>query len=73
MKELAVYLTALKALADAKHDGHYTIMKFTTNYRVCFGTPTTEEDIQMMAEGPTLLEAIKNLFNDLMEEEYGNR
>ena len=28
----------LKAYADKYYDGHFTVMKFTTNYRVAFGT-----------------------------------
>lgn len=52
-------LKQLKACADLYADGHYTIMRFTTNYRVCFGTPTSRMDIEKMAVGKTLEEAIK--------------
>ncbi len=32
--------------ANDRTDGHLTIMKFTTNWRVMFGTPTEREDIE---------------------------
>lgn len=70
MKELAIYLVALRSIAASRADGHYTIMKFTTNYRVGLGTVSSEEDIKKMAEGETLIEAIKNLINDIMEDDY---
>lgn len=27
------------AIANEYHDGHFALMKFTTNWRFCFGTP----------------------------------
>jgi transcriptional regulator with XRE-family HTH domain len=63
-----VYMGKLTQLANLLSDGHYTIFKFTTNYRVGLGTPVEREDIDNMAEGKTLNEAIKNLlkrFQDL--------
>jgi hypothetical protein len=39
--------------------GHFTLMKFTTNYRAAFWTPTSREDIQKMSVGRTPEEAIK--------------
>lgn len=46
--------------ANKKYDGHFTLMKFTTNWRFCFGTileplPSTE----FMAEGKTPEEAMR--------------
>lgn len=46
-------------IATQMYDGHFTIMRFTTNWRFCFGQPYTYEEIQMMAEGKTLKEALK--------------
>lgn len=44
----------------AKHsDGHFTIMKFTTNWRVSFSTPNDREEIAEMAVAPTLEEAVR--------------
>ena len=50
--------------ANENHDGHYTIMKFTTNYRACFGTVHEWLDIQSMREGNTLEEALERLLAD---------
>ena len=58
----------LTQLANLLSDGHYTVCKFTTNYRVGLGTPSEREQFDKMAEGKTLNEAIKNLlkkFEDL--------
>ena len=54
----------MELIANKHYDGHYTIMKFTTNYRFCFGTLHIKNDteyrvaISLMAEGKTLDEAI---------------
>jgi len=51
-------------IAEAEFDGHYTIMRFTTNWRVAFGTISLatheelREHIDRMAVGSTLGEAI---------------
>lgn len=50
----------LEEYANRFCDGHYTIMKFTTNYRVAFGTLHSNDyeelrkDIESMAKGKTL-------------------
>lgn len=31
-------MRALEDVANTKYDGHYTILKFTTGYKVIFGT-----------------------------------
>lgn len=56
-----VLLDRLTQLANLLADGHYTICKFTTNYRVGLGTPADREFIDKMAVGATLNEAIENL------------
>lgn len=53
----AYLLRRLVAEANAAADGHLTIMKFTTNWRVAFGTPADGEEIYRMAEGRTFREA----------------
>ena len=50
--------------ANAHYDGHLTIMKFTTNYRVCYGTIESRDQIDHMRKGDTVGEALKNLMND---------
>ena len=65
MQKKITYLDLFKEIANEQFDGHYTIMKFTTNYRVVFGTlhandyDELREVIQGMAEGKTLEEACK--------------
>ena len=54
-------LDKLIQLAKEKYDGHFTLMKFTTNWRCCFGTPfDTMYSVKYMAEGKTMGIAIKN-------------
>lgn len=53
-------LDTAERIARLVSDGHFTIMKFTTNYRVSFNTPDGREDINEMAEGETLHEAMRN-------------
>lgn len=50
---------ALVEMADINFDGHLTVMKFTTNWRVGFLTPEDRDDIQDMHEGKTLGEAVR--------------
>lgn len=50
-------LVKLQEVANAKFDGHLSIMKFTTNWRVGFRTPNFREDIDNMATGQTFSEA----------------
>ncbi len=55
----AAYLAELASVANKRFDGHFTIMKFTTNWRVGFGTPMDRHDIEEMQEGRTLAEAVE--------------
>lgn len=51
-------------IANKKYDGHFTLMKFTTNWRFIFGTIDNREEIKYMESAKTLDEvldkAIKN-------------
>jgi hypothetical protein len=49
--------TDLVACAVEYYDGHFTICRFTTNWRVGFGTPDDREDINDMRDGKTFAEA----------------
>lgn len=60
----------LTQLANLLSDGHYTICKFTTNYRVGLGTPADREQFDKMADGKTLNEAIKNLLKRFQDLAY---
>jgi len=45
-------------LADKISDGHFTLLKFTTNYRAGFVTPSDRDDISALSEGKSLAEAL---------------
>ena len=47
----------LQEVADEKHDGHLTILKFTTNWRIAFATPAEREQIDKMTVGSSFAEA----------------
>jgi hypothetical protein len=57
-------LTTLQAVALADYDGHLTIMRFTTNWRVGFFTPNDREDIQQLAVGRSFAEAAAKALAD---------
>ena len=44
-------------LTNKEMGGDFRIMKFTTNWRVCFGTVEWREDIEKMPVGKTFAEA----------------
>src|SRR5262245_37806797 len=47
----------LVGVAEQVSDGHFTVMRFTTNWRVGFCTPEDREEISRMWEGRTFAEA----------------
>lgn len=46
-------------IANKKYDGHFTLMKFTTNWGCCFGTIMHPLETHQMAKGKTMEEAIE--------------
>ncbi|SMD01605.1 Helix-turn-helix [Desulfocicer vacuolatum DSM 3385] len=64
-------INKLKALANTVSDGHYTICKFTTNYRVGLGTPADRDFIDKMADGNSIEEAILKLLDRIREVAWG--
>ena len=55
----AAAFAAAKAIADSSFDGHMTVMKFTTGWRLSFGVqPIGRDEIAQMAFGNTLQEAL---------------
>lgn len=74
-------LEKLVQIANERYDGHFTLMKFTNNWRCCFGTILdTMYAIKYMPEGKTMEEAIKKcILNDIddvqidkmVKEEFG--
>ena len=55
-------LNKLIKVSNEKSDGHFTLMKFTGNWRCCLGTIQGDcrSEIVQMAEGKTIAEAINN-------------
>jgi hypothetical protein len=59
----AELMQRLETIANAEFGGHFTVMKFTTNWRVCFGTVMTAysyepgDQDKEMCEGRTFEEA----------------
>ncbi len=51
--------------SNARFDGHLSILKFTTNWRVSFSTPNDRDDIKAMFEGETFDEAAFNALRSL--------
>lgn len=62
-------LEQLIEIANREYDGHFTIFKFTTNYRVCLGTliQVNPMTTHLMAKGATLDEAIKKAINEKID------
>lgn len=59
-------LDALEVVANLKSDGHYTIFKFTTGWKIMLDTPNLDTGKQRdlvwnMKMHPTLEEAIEGL------------
>ncbi|OSX53657.1 hypothetical protein [Anoxybacillus ayderensis] len=56
-------LEMVKDHAHMFYDGHFVLMKFTGNWRACFGTPSGDcrTQIEQMVEGKTLEECLSKL------------
>lgn len=50
--------------ADNKADGHLTLMKFTTNWRISFTTPDDRDTISTMHLGKTFAEAAQKALRE---------
>ena len=57
-------LNTLEMLASVYSDGHFTVMKFTTDWAVALCTVTYPEDIDRMFHGKTLNEAVCKLIRN---------
>jgi len=63
---LEILIKKAEVLAKEKTDGHLSILKFTTGYKVFLGTPNLDigkerKNISNMNSFATLEEALKNL------------
>jgi hypothetical protein len=61
--DLRTLLHDLGGVAAKISDGHFTILKFTTNWRVGWGTPEGRCDIDRLFAGHTLVEAAAAALN----------
>lgn len=62
----AALLQDVQKIADDEHDGHLTILKFTTCWKACFGTPDLDTgegraQIDKLPRFPTLGAALVSL------------
>ena len=64
----AELMRRLEAVANEMFDGHLTVMKFTTDWRVSFETPSGRDSIAAMASGKTFREAAKAALASFGEE-----
>ena len=56
-------LQKLINIANKEYDGHFTLMKFTTDWGCCFGTlDDTRMTSYKMSHGKTMSEAIKKMY-----------
>jgi len=61
MKKL---INKIEIIAKENYGGHYTIFRFTTNYKASFGTITEREDIYKLKPFKDLKECLKNLIKN---------
>ena len=55
-------MAELECIAVEQYDGHFSVLRFTSNWRVCFYTPNTsmqDGSVSGMAVGKTFAEAAK--------------
>ena len=62
--DLNILIKKLEDLANSKTDGHFMILKFTTHWKACLGTPNLDtgegrEQVWDLKSYNTLAEAIK--------------
>jgi hypothetical protein len=56
-------LTLAERLAAERHDGHLTLLRFTTGWKACLGTPDLEgggggDQVRRLRAFPTIKEAL---------------
>jgi hypothetical protein len=63
----------LERVATALFGGHLTIMRFGSNWRVGFTTPSERHDITAMAEGRTFAEAAHKALQRIKETVWADQ
>jgi hypothetical protein len=74
MTDDALVMAELERIARERYDGHFSVLRFTTNWRVCFCTPNTsmmDGSVLGMAEGKTFAEAARAAIEIEMQEPGG--
>lgn len=61
-------LQELINIANKEYDGHFTLMKFTCDWRCCFGTINDRMWSYFMACGETMEESIDNCIRDRIDD-----
>jgi len=60
----------IEAIAKVIADGHFTIMKFSSNYRAGYGTKNERHEINRMRSYNTLEECIDGLLKEGKDEVF---
>lgn len=59
--------------ANKNYDGHLTMMKFTTGWKICFGTPVMDasgrEEVYVLPQYDSLDDALHLMFNKFKDKE----
>jgi hypothetical protein len=66
-------LRRLEQVATTLFGGHFTIMRFSSNWRVGFTTPNDRHDITAMAEGRTFAEAADKALQRIKEAVWADQ
>lgn len=51
-------MALVEKIAKEEFDGHYTLMRFTTDWRFTFGTVNNREDVYLSVKGKTIDEVL---------------
>lgn len=63
-KKLQGLLNIITDYANVHFDRYFTLIKFTTNRRVCYETISDRTEIQLMKKGFIMGEALQDLLDD---------
>jgi hypothetical protein len=58
-EEAALWRRLIEVSERRGYDGHLTILKFSTNWRIGFRTPADREEIGKLSEGETFITAAR--------------
>jgi len=65
MSVIEILFEIAEGMAKQKYDGHLTVMRFTTHWKVMFGTPNLDidgrQEVRQLKAYSSLAEALKEL------------